>query len=232
LLPSPPAGGSASRNKLKVLLALDIFVVLSLGVFYFVKNKNEVILDLKKQQSIVQGNEANDNPLSIEVMRNKSYPGSDLQIEQKLSSSSNYNQYIASYLSDGLKIYGLLTVPKAQKPKNGWPVIVFNHGYIQPELYRTTERYVAYVDAFARNGYIVLKPDYRGHGNSESQPEGAYYSPAYATDVLSAISTLKRYQDVDPERIGMWGHSMGGNITLRDIVGIQRILKQPLSGEG
>jgi len=218
LLPSPPAGGSASRNKLKVLLALDIFVVLSLGVFYFVKNKNEVILDLKKQQSIVQGNEANDNPLSIEVMRNKSYPGSDLQIEQKLSSSSNYNQYIASYLSDGLKIYGLLTVPKAQKPKNGWPVIVFNHGYIQPELYRTTERYVAYVDAFARNGYIVLKPDYRGHGNSESQPEGAYYSPAYATDVLSAISTLKRYQDVDPERIGMWGHSMGGNITLRDIV--------------
>ena len=201
-----------------MLLALDIFVVLSLGVFYFVKNKNEVILDLKKQQSIVQGNEANDNPLSIEVMRNKSYPGSDLQIEQKLSSSSNYNQYIASYLSDGLKIYGLLTVPKAQKPKNGWPVIVFNHGYIQPELYRTTERYVAYVDAFARNGYIVLKPDYRGHGNSESQPEGAYYSPAYATDVLSAISTLKRYQDVDPERIGMWGHSMGGNITLRDIV--------------
>lgn len=205
-------------NKLKVLLALAIFVVLSLGVFYFVKNKNEVILDLKKQQSVVQKTKANDNPLSIEVMRNKNYPGSDLQIEQKLSSGSNYDQYIALYLSDGLKMYGLLTVPKAQKPKNGWPVIIFNHGYIPPESYRTIERYVAYVDVFARNGYIVFKPDYRGNGSSEGQPEGAYYSSAYATDVLNALASLKRFKDANQEKIGMWGHSMGGNITLRDIV--------------
>ena len=44
---------------------------------------------------------------------------------------------------------------------------MFNHGYIPPAQYRTTERYVAYVDGFARNGYVVFKPDYRGHGDSE-----------------------------------------------------------------
>jgi dipeptidyl aminopeptidase/acylaminoacyl peptidase len=157
-------------------------------------------------------------PLAIDVMRKAQYPGSDLVIEQTLTNGTNYHQYIASYQSHGLKIYGLLTVPIGQKPANGWPVIIFNHGYIPPEQYRTTERYVAYVAAFAKNGYIVFKPDYRGNGSSEGQPEGAYYSPAYAVDVLNALASLKRYPDANPGKIGMWGHSMGGNITLRDLV--------------
>lgn len=39
-------------------------------------------------------------------------------------------------------------------------MIVFNHGYIRPTDYRTTERYGGYVDAIALRGYIVFKPDY------------------------------------------------------------------------
>ncbi|MBI4037096.1 prolyl oligopeptidase family serine peptidase [Candidatus Daviesbacteria bacterium] len=159
-----------------------------------------------------------ENPLEIKAMRVRSYPGSDLKIEQTLEPGSNYDQYITSYLSDGLKIYGLLTVPTGDRPQNGWPVIIFNHGYIPPTQYRTTERYVAYVDSFARVGYIVFKSDYRGNGSSEGQPEGSYYSPAYTVDVLNAISSIKKYPGVDTNKIGMWGHSMGGNITLRSLV--------------
>src|SRR3990167_1126385 len=158
------------------------------------------------------------SPLSIEYMRKQKYPGSDIVIEQILPDGFDYSRYIASYKSDGLKIYALLTVPQGEKPKTGWPVIIFNHGYIQPEQYRTTEKYIAYTDAFSRNGYIVFKSDYRGHGNSEGKPEGAYYSPAYTIDVLNAVSSLKKYKDTDPERIGMWGHSMGGTLTLRSMV--------------
>ncbi len=157
-------------------------------------------------------------PLSIKAMRSRSYPGSDIKIEQTLDPGSNYDRYIASYQSDGLKIYALLTVPQGSKPQGGWPVIVFNHGYIAPDVYRTTERYIAYTDAFSRNGYIVFKPDYRGNGLSEGQPEGAYYSPAYTVDDLNAIASIKKYKDVNPNKIGVWGHSMGGNITLRDLV--------------
>ena len=131
---------------------------------------------------------------------------------------SNHDRYITSYLSEGLKIYALLTVPRGQAPATGWPVIIFNHGYIPPTQYRTTERYVAYVDGFARNGYIVLRPDYRGHGNSEGAATGAYGSPGYVIDVLNAVASVKRYEDADPNRIGMWGHSMGGWITLRAMV--------------
>lgn len=158
------------------------------------------------------------HPLMIEVMRRQSYPGSDITIEQTLAPGSNYDRYLVSYRSEGLKIYALLTVPRGEKPANGWPVIIFNHGYIPPAEYRTTERYAAYVDALARSGYIVLKPDYRGHGDSEGEATGGYGSPAYTVDVLNALASIRRFPDADPARIGMWGHSMGGHITLRAMV--------------
>lgn len=158
------------------------------------------------------------HPLTIAAMRQREYPGSDIVIEQTLASGSNYNRYYVSYRSEGLKIYALLTVPRGKKPATGWPVVVFNHGYIPPDVYRTTERYVAYVDAFARNGYIVLRSDYRGHDRSEGEATGAYGSPGYVVDVLNAVASIKRYPDADPNRIGTWGHSMGGYITLRSMV--------------
>jgi dipeptidyl aminopeptidase/acylaminoacyl peptidase len=158
------------------------------------------------------------HPLTIESMRQRAYPGSDLVIEQTLAPGRNYDRYYVSYLSEGLKIYALLTVPRGQKPATGWPVVVFNHGYIPPDVYKTTERYIAYVDAFARNGYIVLRSDYRGHDQSEGEARGAYGSPDYVVDVLNAVASVKRYKDADPNRIGMWGHSMGGYITLRSMV--------------
>jgi dipeptidyl aminopeptidase/acylaminoacyl peptidase len=157
-------------------------------------------------------------PLTIDAMRQREYPGSDLAIEQTLAPGTNYRRSVASYRSDGLKIFGLLTVPNGSKPATGWPVIIFNHGYIPPTVYRTTERYVAYVDALARSGYIVFKPDYRGFGSSEGKPVSAYYAPDDTVDVLNAVTTLQRYPQADPNRIGMWGHSMGGNITLRALV--------------
>ena len=157
-------------------------------------------------------------PLSIGYLRARAYEGSDVTIEETLKAGSNYDRFLASYLSDGLKIKALLTVPRGPKPATGWPVVIFNHGYIPPRQYRTTERYVAYADAFARAGYIVFKSDYRGHGDSKGSPSGAYGSPDYCIDVLNALATMRRYPDADPQRIGMWGHSMGGYITLRAMV--------------
>lgn len=157
-------------------------------------------------------------PLQIEVMRQQSYPGSAITVEQTLPPGSNYSRYVVSYISEGNKIYALMTIPAGPKPAAGWPAIIFNHGYIPPSQYRTTERYVAYVDAIARSGYIVFKSDYRGHGSSEGDPIGAYGFPGYTADVLNALASVKAHPDADPGRIGMWGHSMGGSLTLRAMV--------------
>jgi dipeptidyl aminopeptidase/acylaminoacyl peptidase len=157
-------------------------------------------------------------PLSIAAMRQRSYPGSAVTLESTLAPGANYQRYIASYQSEGLKIYGLLTVPNGAPPASGWPVIIFNHGFIPPAQYRTTSLYVAYQDGLARSGYIVFKSDYRGHGSSQGAAGGAYGSPDYVVDVLNALASLEHYPGADANRVGMWGHSMGGYITLRAMV--------------
>lgn len=158
------------------------------------------------------------HPMSIIALRNQEYPGSEITIVRELERGVNYRRYYAYYLSEGLKIYALLTIPNGEKPEGGFPAIVFNHGYIPPDVYRTTERYIAYVDQLARNGYVVFRIDYRGHDQSEGEATGAYSNPGYQVDVMNAVASLKQHPDVNPEKIGMWGHSMGGYLTLRAMV--------------
>jgi dipeptidyl aminopeptidase/acylaminoacyl peptidase len=153
--------------------------------------------------------------LTIPALLELDIEGSDVIVEQALPNGVNYAQYIASYMSEGNKIYGLLTIPFGNVPEGGFKAIVFNHGYIPPTTYRTTERYVAYVDALARSGFVVFKIDLRGHGDSEGDPRGSYFSPAYTIDAISALKSLQTLDFVDPQGIGMWGHSMAGNLVLR-----------------
>jgi uncharacterized protein len=158
------------------------------------------------------------NPMDIRALRARDYPGSDIVIVRELDPGENYHRYYAYYLSDGLKIYALLTVPNGDVPEGGWPAIVFNHGYIPPDVYRTTERYIAYVDWLARSGFIVFRIDYRGNDQSEGEAKGAYGDPGYTIDVLNAVASIKKFPQADPDKIGMWGHSMGGFLTLRAMV--------------
>lgn len=158
------------------------------------------------------------HPMSIFALRNQEYPGSEITVVKELDRGINYRRYYVYYLSEGLKIYALLTIPNGEKPEGGFPAIVFNHGYIPPDVYRTTERYIHYVDQLARSGYVVFRIDYRGHDQSEGDATGAYGNPGYQIDVMNAVASLKGHPDVNPEKIGMWGHSMGGYLTLRAMV--------------
>ena len=153
--------------------------------------------------------------LTIEYLRNLEVTGSVITFEEELGNGPNYHQYIVSYISEGDKIYGLLTIPFGAPPEGGFKAIIFNHGYIPPTVYRTTERYVAYVDYLARSGFVVFKIDYRGHGNSQGEPSGSYFSPGYTIDAISALKSLQMLDIIDPQGIGMWGHSMAGNLVLR-----------------
>ncbi|MFK7805703.1 MAG: alpha/beta hydrolase family protein [Anaerolineae bacterium] len=158
------------------------------------------------------------HPLMIEVMRQQAYPGSELTIVETLESGSNFFRYIVSYESEGNTIFAVLNVPWGDPPPTGWPVIVFNHGFIRPDQYVITQYYDVYMGVFASNGYIVINSDYRGHGESEGEAIIAYRSPGYTADVLNALAAVKTYESADPNRIGMYGHSMGGFIALRSMV--------------
>lgn len=159
--------------------------------------------------------------MTIDYLRKRNF-SSRLGDLKEYKKGDGYVSYLTSYDSDGLKINSLITVPDGDM-NTKHPAIVFVHGYIAPTIYKTTERYVEYVDYLARNGYVVLKIDLRGHGSSEGEATGSYYSGDYVIDTINAVKALENADFVDKNNIGLWGHSMAGNITLRTAAVLKNI---------
>lgn len=155
--------------------------------------------------------------MTVPYLRQVEYPGSEIVIEREVGDYPTYTSYVASYQSEGLKVYGLLTRPKGEAGEK-FPAVVFMHGYIPPQSYVTTEKYEAYVDYLARSGLVVFKIDFRGNGESEGEASGAYFSGDYVVDALNAYESLRRLEYVDENKVGLWGHSMSGNVVLRAMV--------------
>lgn len=150
----------------------------------------------------------------IESLRIREYKPSPITIESTVSNNNIYTDYIFSYLSDGLKIYGRMNVPAGQGP---FPVIVLNHGYYNPSSFQSGDGTNTIAEILARQGYLTIASDYRGHGKSESDGQRGGHRPEYSIDVLSLLASIKNIEKADSSKIGMWGHSMGGEVSLRAI---------------
>ena len=157
--------------------------------------------------------------LTIAAMRARSYPASTLTAVRSDGDQGGYVDSVVSFVSDGLREDALMSIPDGPRPAAGWPVVVLAHGYVDPSTYVTDDSsYGAFIAAFARAGYMVVKPDYRGHSQSQGVATGGYLSPVYTYDLLNLVSTLRADDRVDPNRIGMFGHSLGGQEVLRSLV--------------
>ena len=99
--------------------------------------------------------------------------------------------------SDGLELHGWY-IPS----KNGAAVIAFP-GRNGPQRKARM---------LARHGYGVLLFDRRGEGKSEGEPNS--WGWGGDTDVKAAIAYLRRRPDVDPDRIGGLGLSVGGEMMI------------------
>ena len=206
-------------QKMYVSLLLMCIVVLAVsGRFLLPKSAVEITESSADNPNTIVATESAMpfEEMTIPYLRARSYESTLGDMEPAFD-NLNYTVYLTSYNSDGLRVNGLLTVPTGQKPAKGWPAIVFIHGYIPPAQYQTLERYGDYVDYLARNGFVVFKIDLRGHGQSEGEPGGGYYGSDYVVDTLNAYVALERSSIVNPEAIGLWGHSMAGNIIMRSM---------------
>lgn len=195
-----------------------LFILLLSGIgFLLSRNKSTSGLAAVENSKEISPQSIGEVPfanMTIPYLRSHQYESTFGEMTP-FSKHANYTSSLTSYTSDGLHINALVTTPTGKMPEGGWPAILFVHGYIAPTIYKTTERYVDYVDYLARNGFVVVKIDLRGHGTSEGIPTGAYYSSGYVIDTLSAYNAVSTLHFVNPHKIGLWGHSMAGNVVLR-----------------
>lgn len=210
-------------------IAITCFFLIVSAVYFFVINRKVEEPKATSTTKTVFESVSTATPfefqeLTIPYLRSRTYT-SNLGMLQQATETTSYTGYLTNYSSDGLKINGLLTVPKGSIPEGGFPAVVFVHGYIPPSSYRTLENYSSYVDYLAKQGIVVFKIDLRGHGSSQGEANGAYYSSDYVVDVLNAYAALQNFDSVNPNRIGLWGHSMAGNVVLRAMAVQQTIPK-------
>lgn len=149
-------------------------------------------------------------PYTIEGLRQHKYQSGEIRILETLTETDEYASYLIDYPSDGLTITGVMQIPKGDGP---FPVIVMNHGFYARSVYNSgdgTDRSSAFL---AEHGYITLASDYRSWGGSDIG-ESLFYS-GLAIDVINLIDAIPSIPQADATRVGMWGHSMGGGVTIK-----------------
>lgn len=141
-----------------------------------------------------------------------------LVIGPELASNDVYTSHAATYASGGLTISGVLHEPKAAGPHPG---VVIVHGFVDPATYVRGGELQREQDYLARAGYIVLYPDLRGLAGSDAPPSGPPdLDMGSVEDVVNAIGALRasNLPGLDPGRIGLLGHSLGGLLVLDVLV--------------
>jgi cephalosporin-C deacetylase-like acetyl esterase len=107
------------------------------------------------------------------------------------------------FQSEGDTIRGWLFLPEGEGP---FPAVALAGGwcYVR-ELVMPT-----YAQAFANAGVAALVFDYRNLGVSDGEPRQHLDPWMQIRDYQNALSFLERHDDVDPDRLGVWGISYSG----------------------
>lgn len=158
------------------------------------------------------------HPVSLPALMQKRYNGRDLRTVGVLARNDAYTRYSVRFLSGRLRISGIMNVPTGRGP---FPVLILNHGYIDPDIYTSGRGLAREQDYLAKRGYVVLHVDYRNHGQSDDDPNYELnLRLGYTEDVINAVYAVKESSlpYLDGDRIGMLGRSMGGGVTFNALV--------------
>jgi pimeloyl-ACP methyl ester carboxylesterase len=112
---------------------------------------------------------------------------------------------------DGVRLAATLTYPRSG---GSFPAVVLITGSGLQDRDETVfghKPFLVLADHLTRQGIAVLRADDRGVGGSEEGPAGAT-SEHLAGDALAGVEYLKTREEIDQKRIGLLGHSEGGEI--------------------
>ena len=109
----------------------------------------------------------------------------------------------------GQTLMGDLYVPE-KKYKLKYPTVIVCHGLCGN---KDAKNKVDLAEALSKEGFIVLKFDFHGHGKSDGELADITLTQE-AEDVKAAIEALYDLPQVDKKKLGLVGHSLGGAVTI------------------
>ena len=115
-----------------------------------------------------------------------------------------------TFLSQGLKISGFVTVPDNHKPGEKHPVFLVLHGFGSNKNAGNVQILTAQL---AKMGYVTLGFDMQGCGDSEGE-KGRIICLDQVENTKSAVTYMQSRADVDPDRIGLIGSSFGAAVAV------------------
>jgi uncharacterized protein len=120
------------------------------------------------------------------------------------STQKPYDQNNVTFLNGNVRLAGTLYVPRSAGKH---PAVIFIHG--SGGEGRWASAYLA--DYVARHGVVALAYDKRGVGSSTGDWRTSTMEDLVA-DARAGIDLLAHTPQVDPHRIGLFGHSQGGQL--------------------
>jgi hypothetical protein len=115
-----------------------------------------------------------------------------------------------SFQSDGLKIAGLVDIPADYKPGDRKPAFIVLHGFGGN---KDGHGQAVVAAQFAKWGFITLRIDFRGCGDSEGE-HGRIICLDQVADTRNAVSYMSSRPEVDPQRIALVGSSFGAAVAV------------------
>lgn len=132
------------------------------------------------------------------------YDGAIVQRRPYPSPNPNVSLEEITYLSDGLKVKGLMAEPIT---KGNYEGIIYLRGGIQHVGMVRPAR----IAQFASQGFVVFAPYYRGNRGGEGRDE---FAGADRQDAVNAVDVLKQNPKTNVEKIHLFAFSRGGIMAL------------------
>ncbi|TWB87788.1 hypothetical protein FBZ93_12086 [Bradyrhizobium macuxiense] len=115
-----------------------------------------------------------------------------------------------SFYSDGLKLSAVLHIPESRKPGQRLPAFIVLHGFVGSKDESHAEIQARMLEQM---GYAALRFDFRCCGESEGERAQVRCFDQVA-DTKNALTFLATREEIDPERIGVVGHSFGAAVAV------------------